>query len=139
MIRKSIYLLLTLFVLSHCSSKETEQPVAQDDHFNYGGEKEIATIPENNAEEVPLKNTTTYHTVVIRHMKFEPAVLKLHKGDTVCWVNKDITDHDVTGIIEKKWSSPKISMNKSWNMVVYQSADYFCSLHVVMKGKLLIE
>jgi plastocyanin len=72
-------------------------------------------------------------------MKFEPAELKLHKGDTVLWINKDITEHDITEEVGKKWSSSKIPVNKSWYKVVKESADYFCSIHVVMKGKLLVE
>jgi plastocyanin len=139
MMRNTIYALLTLFLLVSCSSKKAEQTEATEDYGHPENNEVPTTIPETKVEEVPLKNTATFHTVVIRQMKFEPTVLKLHKGDTVLWINKDITEHDITEEVEKKWSSSKIPVNKSWSMVVKQRADYFCSIHVVMKGKLLVE
>jgi plastocyanin len=133
----SIYLAFTFFLISGCSSKK-EKPQAED-YGTMQEEKEPTSVPIEKVEEVQLKNTATYHTVVIRQMKFEPAELKLHKGDTVLWINKDITEHDITEEVGKKWSSSKIPVNKSWYKVVKESADYFCSIHVVMKGKLLVE
>ena len=138
--RNKIYVLLVLFLFISCSSKKAEQPVETAEERGYSKEQEApGAIPENKAEETPIKNTTSYHTVVIRQMKFEPTELKLHKGDTVLWINKDITDHDITEEVGKQWSSSKIAMNKSWSMVVNESADYYCSIHVVMKGKLLVD
>ena len=134
--RNCIYLLLALFLLNGCSSKKVETTT---EDYGYLEEKAPAAIQKNRVEEVPLKNTASYHTVVIRQMKFEPAELKLHKGDTVLWINKDITDHNVTEEVGKKWTSSKILVNKSWSMVVKQSDDYYCSIHLVMKGKLLVE
>ena len=32
-----------------------------------------------------------------------------------------------------------IAMGGSWSMVVTEGADYYCSIHVVMKGKLTVE
>ena len=32
------------------------------------------------------------HIVEIRQMKFEPAEVKVHKGDRVLWINKGITN-----------------------------------------------
>ena len=138
MMRNGIWLVLGVFLLSHCSSKKERTP-SPEEEYEYVEKKNdsITMCPTPNA--VPIKNTATYHTVVIREMKFDPMELKAHKGDTVLWINKDITDHDVTELIEKRWSSSKIPMNKSWSMVVDRSADYFCSIHVVMTGKLQVE
>ncbi len=94
---------------------------------------------ENDSSDFALKNTSSFHTIEIKQMKFQPNELKLHKGDTVLWINKDITDHDVTEETKKAWTSSKLPMGKSWSMIVEESADYFCSLHVVMKGKLIVE
>jgi plastocyanin len=79
------------------------------------------------------------YTVEIKQMRFEPAELTLQKGDTVVWVNLDIVPHDVTEESRKVWSSSLMPTGKSWSLVVTQSADYYCSIHVVMKGKLVIE
>lgn len=77
------------------------------------------------------------HIVTIKGMKFQPAELKINKYDTVTWVNNDFVDHDV---IEQTgaWNSSVLSNGKQWSRVIDRSADYFCSIHVVMKGKLKV-
>ena len=102
-------------------------------------ENVTAPIAENIKLDSTLKNTSSFHTIEIKQMKFQPSELRLHKGDTVLWINKDITDHDVTEETKKAWTSSKLPMGKSWSKVVEESADYFCSMHVVMKGKLIVE
>ncbi len=78
------------------------------------------------------------HIVEIKDMTFQPAELTLHKGDTVVWINKDIVAHDVTED-HKAWASPALVSNSSWTKVITQSDAYYCSIHVVMKGKLTVE
>jgi plastocyanin len=72
-------------------------------------------------------------------MKFQPAELTIQKGDTVVWINNDILAHDVTEESSKAWTSLLIPVGQSWSLVVQQSADYYCSIHVVMKGKLIVQ
>ena len=79
------------------------------------------------------------HTVEIKQMKFQPAELIVQKGDTVVWINNDIVAHDVTEEPNKAWSSSVMPVGESWSLVVTQSADYYCSFHVVMKGKLVVQ
>lgn len=137
MVRISICLMFVLALLNGCSN-QSEKPINAE-NYGYPEEQKAPPASKNDVTEIPLKNTSTYHTVVIRQMKFEPAELRLHKGDTVLWINKDITDHDITEEGNKKWSSSKLPMNQSWSMVVNQNANYYCSIHVVMKGKLIVE
>lgn len=86
--------------------------------------------------------STTYipktETVVIEQMIFTPAELNVHKGDTILFINKDIVSHDVTEK-DEKWKSPALNMDDSWSMVADKSFDYFCSIHVVMTGKVKVE
>lgn len=79
------------------------------------------------------------HTVEIKAMKFQPAELVVKSGDTVVWVNRDIVPHDVTEEPGKAWASSVMPAGASWSLVVTKSADYYCSIHLVMKGKLLVE
>ena len=79
------------------------------------------------------------YVVMIKNMKFQPAELKLNKGDTVTWVNNDFVDHDITEEKNKAWSSSALKANARWSRVISESADYFCSIHVVMKGKLKVK
>jgi plastocyanin len=71
-------------------------------------------------------------------MKFEPAVVTVKKGDTVTWINNDLVDHDITEERSKLWRSSTLKPGQRYSRVVKTGADYFCSIHVVMKGKLKV-
>jgi plastocyanin len=100
-------------------------------------------VPEGKDDTISLcvsqPQRPNYHVVVIRGMEFQPPELLLHKGDTVVWINCDITNHDVTEETRHAWHSSPLATTQSWMKVVSESADYFCSIHVVMKGKLRVE
>jgi plastocyanin len=83
----------------------------------------------------PSQPPKTY-TVEIRNMAFVPADITVNKGDTIKWVNHDMMAHDVTEQTTKAWSSGPIQADSTWKMAVTDEADYFCSIHVVMKGKI---
>lgn len=85
------------------------------------------------------KSAPKLYTVEIKQMKFQPAELHLNKGDTVLWVNRDILPHNVTEESGKTWSSPPIPSGGSWRLVTQKNAGYYCNIHPVMKGKLLIK
>ncbi len=87
----------------------------------------------------PEKYKPKTFTIEIYQMKFQPALLTVHKGDTVEWVNKDIVSHDVTQVPNNLWSSSNLLPGKSWKMAVEETDDYYCSIHVVMVGKLIVE
>lgn len=92
-----------------------------------------------NCSPAEEENKPETHTVEIRQMQFQPAELTVHSGDTVVWINRDIVAHDVTEQPGKKWASPPLNAGESWRMVATQSSDYYCSIHVVMKGKLVVQ
>ena len=75
----------------------------------------------------------------ISAMKFFPAELKVKKGDKVVFVNHDLVTHDVTEETKKAWSSSPMATNQTWVLIAMESADYFCSIHPVMKGKIIVE
>lgn len=85
------------------------------------------------SEYMPIK-----HVVEIKDMKFQPAELSVHKGDTVFWINHDIVTHDVTEK-NRTWASPILNAGDSWEKVVTKSDDYFCSIHITMKGEIAVE
>lgn len=93
-----------------------------------------------NPEEAP--KGTTGHTparvdVSIKQMKFHPDSVHVHRGDTVVWTNDDVVDHDVTAIPDSAWQSPLLHPGDRWTHVVQEGGDYFCSIHVVMRGVLM--
>ena len=93
----------------------------------------------NSCTPAPEKTTHKVYNVEIKQMQFQPAELTLQKGDTVIWINHDIVTHDVTEEKSKVWTSAPLAPGESWSLMITESANYFCSIHVVMKGKLTVQ
>ena len=79
------------------------------------------------------------YIVEIKQMQFQPAELKIERGDTVVWVNHDIVAHDITEEPGKAWASSSLNNGQSWSKVFEESANYFCAIHQVMKGKIVVQ
>jgi plastocyanin len=77
-------------------------------------------------------------TVKIVAMKFVPDVITVKPGTTIVFLNKDMVNHDVTEEAHQGWTSNVLVPQKSWSMTADKSANYFCSLHTVMKGKIVV-
>lgn len=135
---KKILSLVLGFIIFSCSSGS--ESTNQEEYAAF--EDQSVTdqkSSENIIEPIAVKNTAHFHTVEIKRMKFVPAELTIQKGDTVMWINKDFVLHDVTEENNKSWTSSSIAIGRSWSKVVTESTDYFCSLHLIMKGKLLVK
>ena len=81
------------------------------------------------------------HTVVVREIKFQPAVLMAKVGDTVEWRNDDIVPHTATSTAQpKKFDSGILPVGSSWKYVVTKKETYFytCTLHPNMKAELIV-
>ena len=77
------------------------------------------------------------HTIEIRQMKFIPDLITVAEGDKIVFVNYDMVMHDITEV-SKKWSH-QLPVNESWIYTADKSTEYYCSLHPVMKGKIVVE
>ena len=93
----------------------------------------------NCCTSAPQKTVPKVYTVTIKQMQFQPAELTVQRGDTVIFVNRDLVTHNVTEESSKAWASAPLPDGASWKLAVTQSADYYCSIHPVMKGKLLVQ
>jgi plastocyanin len=81
------------------------------------------------------------HTVVVREIKFQPAVLMAKVGDTVEWRNDDIVPHTATSTAQPKtFDSGILPVGSSWKYVVTKRGTYFytCTLHPNMKAELIV-
>jgi|SRR5215217_3137821 len=87
----------------------------------------------------PTKGKPQTYMVEIKQMQFQPAVLQLHKNDTVLFINRDMVAHTATEATSKSWSSPTLPSDSSWKVAIGQSADYYCTIHPVMKGKIVVQ
>ena len=79
------------------------------------------------------------HKVSITGMKFVPDTVAIQAGDTLVFTNNDLVPHDVTQFPEKEWTSGVLNPGNSWQFVPAAGDDYFCSIHVIMKGKILVK
>ncbi|HET8754253.1 MAG TPA: plastocyanin/azurin family copper-binding protein [Salinimicrobium sp.] len=79
------------------------------------------------------------HIIEIRSMKFNPSELVVQRNDVVKWINKDIVLHNATEKKTAAWASPTLDRGDSWEMTVTESAEYFCTLHVAMTGKITVK
>lgn len=81
------------------------------------------------------------HTVIIRELKFQPAVLTVGVGDSVEWKNEDIVPHTATTTESKEFDSGSLAVGSSWKYVASKKGTYFynCTLHPNMKAKLVVQ
>jgi len=85
------------------------------------------------------KSIPELHQIIISSMKFNPADLTIRKGDTVEFVNQDLVVHDITQDPDKSWSSSKLSPGQSYKITLRGNTNYFCSIHPVMKGRIIVQ
>lgn len=78
------------------------------------------------------------YTVEIKDMKFVPDSLVVKKGDRVIFVNRDMVGHCVTED-GKAWTSGAIPGGEDWMLVAQKSSNYYCAIHVVMKGRIIVK
>lgn len=73
-------------------------------------------------------------------MAFQPAVLEIHQGDTVVWVNRDFVPHTATAGGKPAWTTGSLAQNQSGQYVAHRTGElpYFCEFHPVMKGTLIV-
>jgi plastocyanin len=79
------------------------------------------------------------HTVTIDSMRFSPATITVHRGDRITWINNDPLPHTVTAT-DGKFDSHPIAPGGSWTYVARKAGeyDYLCTLHVNMKGRIVV-
>jgi plastocyanin len=78
------------------------------------------------------------HTIEISKMKFNPEELTVHAGDTVVWINNDMTNHCITEA-NKEWTSSTLVPGQSFKKAITKNVEYYCAIHMVMKGKILVQ
>jgi plastocyanin len=104
---------------------------------------ERCSTPSGEPAAKPDKGKTeskaAVYTVEILQMRFIPAEIKVKKGDQVVFINRDMVPHDVTEVTAKKWTSSILQRGEFWTLVAEESSDYYCSIHTVMKGRIIVE
>lgn len=88
----------------------------------------------------PRTAAAATHTVTIDAMAYAPATLRVKRGDTVVWVNKDPFPHTATAA-DRSFDSREIAPGKRWSHVARTAGThpYVCTLHPTMKATLVVE
>ncbi len=96
-----------------------------------------SSAPTNTAatKDACSKETTV---VTIENMKFTPATITINKGDQVTFINKDIVAHNATET-KSIWASPLLANGQSWTFTPEKTSDYYCTVHVVMRGRIIVK
>lgn len=123
-------LLCIAAIFTGCTDSRKDDEAAPEDGYS---EYDIAQPPEKAG------TGPETHIVRIMQMKFVPDVLNVHKGDTIMWINDDLVEHDVTEQTLMSWTSSRLSSGSSWKVVATNSETYYCSLHVIMKGQIVVD
>lgn len=94
-----------------------------------------AGIPSHPTASLPQR-----HVVEIRGMAFHPEALEVRRGDTVVWINRDIVPHTATSTRSGEWDTGTLLQDSTGQYVVLHAGEdpYFCRLHPVMLGRLLV-
>lgn len=78
-------------------------------------------------------------TVHIKDFAYHPAVLKIHAGERVTFVNDDDEAHTVTAT-DKRFDSGGLDTNDTWIHTFSEPGTYtyFCALHPYMKASIVV-
>lgn len=97
------------------------------------------TPEQPKQEPAPAKPAPATVTVNIAQMKFQPDTVRIHAGDTLLFTNNGVVEHNATALPDSAWTTGPLPPGASKKMVVTASTDYFCSIHIVMKGRVIVE
>jgi plastocyanin len=100
--------------------------------------EEQGVLPDQTSRPETQPVERNQDTVEIKAMKFVPAEITVTPGTTLVFINNDMVSHDITEEAPNGFSSKLLPVNESWSMVAEKSANYFCSIHVIMKGRIIV-
>ena len=79
--------------------------------------------------------------VTIKSLKYSPDTIQITKGETVEWVNDDLTPHTVTSDSGGELNSGSMDVGTTWRHTFTQPGTfaYFCTFHREMKGNVIVK
>ena len=79
-------------------------------------------------------------TVSIANFAFTPKVVEVSKGDRITWRNDDDVPHRIQSTKVAFAASPVLDTRATYDVVLKDAGeyDYFCSLHPMMTGKIVV-
>ena len=102
-----------------------------------GGDAEVPSDIAKNTQESPADMVVM---IAIKDFAFEPAELKIKKGEAVGWQNYDSAPHDVTSTTGSELASGRLQTGDEYQHVFNESGifGYYCTIHPYMKAKIVV-
>ena len=74
-------------------------------------------------------------------MRFEPAVIRIKAGEDVTWVNSESAPHTVTSTSGNTLASSMLNNGNSFSFTFTEPGtyDYYCAVHPMMTGQVIVE
>ncbi len=114
-------------------------------HVNYiAGSHTLAVVDSTLAmtpiSRAGLAKTADTSEVKIDNFSFTPKSLTVKAGSSVTWTNRDDIPHNVVST-EKKFSSPVLDTDQVFSFKFQEpgSYPYFCKIHPMMTGTVVVE
>ncbi|HST08070.1 MAG TPA: cupredoxin family copper-binding protein, partial [Gemmatimonadaceae bacterium] len=84
--------------------------------------------------------TLAPNEIGIDNFKFAPATLTVRAGTKVVWINNDDVPHLIVNVQNKFRQSPVLDSDQRFATTLTKPGtyDYFCSLHPMMQGKIIV-
>jgi 3',5'-cyclic-AMP phosphodiesterase len=78
--------------------------------------------------------------IAIDNFKFAPATLTVRAGTKVVWINNDDVPHLIVNVQNRFRQSPVLDSDQRFSTTLTKAGtyDYFCSLHPMMQGKIIV-
>lgn len=138
---KTATILFLILILTSCGAPEdySVPPINQDSFLRTNRKMDTSDQVLPKTDLASQNKGGHVYTIDIKNMAFNPAEIKVHKGDVVIWNNQDVVVHCVSEDPGKGWTSSEIQPGSSWKMVVTKSTNYYCAIHLVMKGRIVVK
>lgn len=84
--------------------------------------------------------TRAANEIGIDNFKFAPATLNVPAGTRVVWINNDDVPHLIVNVQNRFRQSPVLDTDQRFSTTLTKRGtyDYFCSLHPMMQGKIIV-
>jgi len=85
--------------------------------------------------------TLAPNEIGIDNFKFAPNPLTVKAGTKVIWINNDDVPHLIVNVQNKFRQSPVLDTNQRFAVTLTKPGtyDYFCSLHPMMTGRIIVQ
>ena len=124
-----VSLLIVIIAISGCT---------QNQQIN-SNKKESSLVTDTQTINQPQIEGT--YNIEISNFAFNPSEIKIKRGETVVWINRDSAPHTVTSDSGNEINSPQLSNEQVYSHSFSNTGtfNYYCSVHPSMKATVIVE